>query len=75
MPTGAELFIASAKSLGIDTLFTLVGDHLNEVLVAAARGRLRIIDFRHESAAAPAADAWARLTRKPALVMVTGGPG
>jgi len=75
MPTGAELFIASAKSLGIDTLFTLVGDHLNEVLVAAARGRLRIIDFRHESAAAHAADAWARLTRKPALVMVTGGPG
>jgi acetolactate synthase-1/2/3 large subunit len=75
MPSGAELFVASAKSLGIDTLFTLVGDHLNEVLVAAAHGGLRIIDFRHESGAAHAADAWARLTRKPALVMVTGGPG
>ena len=75
MPSGAELFVTCAKSLGIDTLFTLVGDHLNQVLLAARRAGMRIIDFRHESAAAHAADAWARLTRTPALVMVTGGPG
>jgi acetolactate synthase-1/2/3 large subunit len=75
MPSGAELFVTCAQALGIDTLFTLVGDHLNEVLLAAARAGMRIVDFRHESGAAHAADAWARLTRKPALVMVTGGPG
>ena len=74
MPSGAELFVTCAQALGINTLFTLVGDHLNEVLLAAARAGMRIVDFRHESGAVHAADAWARLTRKPALVMVTGGP-
>ncbi len=75
MPTGAELLIEAAVRLGIDTIFTLVGDHLNEALVAAARRGLRIIDMRHESGVTHAADAWARIHRKPALALVTGGPG
>ena len=74
-PTGAELFVASARQLGIDTIFTLVGDHLNEVLPLAARAGMRIVDLRHESAVAHAADAWARIHRRPALSLVTGGPG
>ncbi|MDR3701547.1 MAG: thiamine pyrophosphate-binding protein [Candidatus Sulfopaludibacter sp.] len=75
MPTGAELFVDTAARLGIDTIFTLVGDHLNEVLaVASARG-FRIVDMRHESGVTHAADAWARIHRKPAISLVTGGPG
>src|SRR5947209_2587289 len=75
MPNGAELFVETAGQLGIDTIFTLVGDHLNEVLVAAARSGMRIVDMRHESAVTHAADAWARIHRTPALSLVTGGPG
>ena len=75
MPNGANLFVRVCAQLGIDTVFTLVGDHLNEVLAAAARAGLRIVDFRHESGAVHAADAWARIHRKPALSLVTGGPG
>lgn len=75
MQTGAQVFVAALGQLGIDRLFTLVGDHLNEVLIEAARAGLRIVDFRHESGAGHAADAWARLTRRPALCLVTGGPG
>jgi thiamine pyrophosphate-dependent acetolactate synthase large subunit-like protein len=75
MPNGAELFVQAAAHLGIDTIFTLVGDHLNEVLAAAARSGMRIVDLRHESAVTHAADAWARIHRKPALSLVTGGPG
>src|SRR5947199_9009892 len=75
MPNGAELFVTTAVQLGLDTIFTLVGDHLNEVLSAAARAGLRIVDMRHESAVAHAADAWARIHRRPALSLVTGGPG
>src|SRR3954471_18715552 len=75
MPNGAELFVRSTIQLGIDTIFTLVGDHLNEVLAAAARAGIRIVDMRHESGVTHAADAWARLHRKPALSLVTGGPG
>jgi len=75
MPSGAELFVEAAARLGIDTIFTLVGDHLNEVLAAAARRGIRILDMRHESGVTHAADAWARIHRKPALSLVTGGPG
>src|SRR5512142_2043899 len=75
MPNGAELFVRSSIQLGIDTIFTLVGDHLNEVLAAAARAGMRIVDMRHESGVTHAADAWARIHRKPALSLVTGGPG
>ena len=75
MPNGAELFVRTIAQLEIDTLFTLVGDHLNEVLSAAARHGLRIVDMRHESAVAHAADAWARVRRGPAVSLVTGGPG
>src|SRR5437764_9334881 len=75
MPNGAELFVRSTIQLGIDTIFTLVGDHLNEVLAAAARSGIRIVDLRHESGVTHAADAWARIHRKPALSLVTGGPG
>ncbi|HEY2013067.1 MAG TPA: thiamine pyrophosphate-binding protein [Bryobacteraceae bacterium] len=75
MPNGAELFVGTIIQLGIDTIFTLVGDHLNEVLSVAARQGIRIVDMRHESAVTHAADAWARIHRKPALSLVTGGPG
>jgi acetolactate synthase-1/2/3 large subunit len=75
MPNGAELFVQSIRELGITQIFTLVGDHLNEVLSVAAREGIRIIDMRHESGVTHAADAWARMTRKPALSLVTGGPG
>jgi len=75
MPSGAELFVEAAARLGVATFFTLVGDHLNEVLAVAVRRGIRIIDMRHESGVTHAADAWARIHRKPALSLVTGGPG
>ena len=63
------------SQLGIDRIFTLVGDHLNEVLAEAARAGIPITDMRHESGVTHAADAWARIHRRPALSLVTGGPG
>ena len=75
MPSGAELFVEAAARLGVATIFTLVGDHLNEVLAVAVRHGIRILDMRHESGVTHAADAWARIHRKPALSLVTGGPG
>lgn len=75
MPTGARLFAETLAAWGVDTVFTLVGDHLNEVLVELAARRIRLIDMRHESGVTHAADAWARLNRRPAVSLVTGGPG
>src|SRR2546423_10475807 len=75
MQTGAQLFVRAMQQLRLSTLFTLVGDHLNEVLREAANAGVRIVDMRHESGVTHAADAYARATRKPALSLVTGGPG
>ena len=75
MPNGSELFADSISRLGIRQIFTLVGDHLNDVLAAVARAGIRIVDMRHESGVTHTADAWARITRKPSLSLVTGGPG
>jgi acetolactate synthase-1/2/3 large subunit len=75
MPTGAELFVESLEKLGIQEIFTLVGDHLNEVLSVAWRRGFHILDMRHESGVTHAADAFARVRRRPAVSLVTGGPG
>jgi thiamine pyrophosphate-dependent acetolactate synthase large subunit-like protein len=75
MPTGAELFVQTIQQFGIGKIFTLVGDHLNPVLSVASRTSLDIIHMRHEAAVVHAADAYARVTRQPALSLVTGGPG
>lgn len=69
------MFVRAITRLGIRRIFTLVGDHLNEVLAVAAQEGLDILDMRHESGVTHAADAWARITRQPALSLVTGGPG
>src|SRR4051794_7837716 len=75
MPSGAQLFSETLVHLGIDRVFTLVGDHLNEVLAELARAGIGIVDMRHESGVTHAADAYARITRKPMVALVTGGPG
>ena len=75
MPTGAELFVATLQRFGVTHVFTLVGDHLNELLRVCDRQGLRLIDVRHESAATHMADGWGRLTRRPGVAVVTGGPG
>ena len=75
MPSGSDLFVDSLLELGIHEIFTLIGDHLNEVLSVAHRRGMRIYDMRHESGVTHAADAWARIHRRPAVSLVTGGPG
>jgi acetolactate synthase-1/2/3 large subunit len=75
MPTGAELFVDAIQRHGIQEIFTLVGDHLNDVLLCAGARNIRILDMRHEAAVVHAADTWARTHRRPALSLVTGGPG
>lgn len=75
MPTGSDLFVDALQQLGIGEIFTLIGDHLNEVLSVAHRRGVSIYDMRHESGVTHAADAWARIHRRPAVSLVTGGPG
>jgi len=63
------------KARGIDTLFTLTGGHIFPLLDGCLDADVRVVDTRHEQAAAFAAEGWALRTGKPAAYLVTAGPG
>jgi len=70
-----ELIALALKRAGVSHLFTLNGGHIWSVLVGAQEQGLRIIDVRHEQAAAFAAEGWAKVTRQCGVAAVTAGPG
>jgi len=73
--TGADLLLRALKQKGVSHLFGLCGDHVNPLFVAARRHGIGIVDVRHEAAAVHMADGWARVTGRPGVSVVTGGPG
>lgn len=72
---GGIVAAAQLRALGIGHLFTLTGGHLSPLFDGCARTGIRLVDFRHEQAAAHAADAMARLTRQVQVSAATAGPG
>jgi acetolactate synthase I/II/III large subunit len=73
---GGRLIARRLKAEGIDALFTLTGGHISAIYDGCKlEGGIRVIDVRHEQAAAHAADAYARLTHGPGVAAVTAGPG
>lgn len=59
----------------MEAIFTLCGGHIIDIYDGCLDEGSRIIDVRHEQAAAHAADAWTRVTGKPGVAVVTAGPG
>lgn len=72
---GGELVVRQLQKEGVNTVFGLVGGHIAHVHEAADRLGLRILDVRHEAAAAHMAEAHGRLERVPGVCLVTAGPG
>jgi acetolactate synthase I/II/III large subunit len=72
---GGHLVAAALKREGVRNLFTLSGGHIAPIYDGCADEDIRIVDFRHEQAAAHAADGWARVTGTPGVAAVTAGPG
>ncbi|HEY7142594.1 MAG TPA: thiamine pyrophosphate-binding protein [Methylomirabilota bacterium] len=73
--TGGELVARVLAREGVGTIFTLCGGHILPIYDACLRHGIRVVDVRHEQAAAHAADAWARLTRGLGVAVVVPGPG
>ena len=73
--TGGELVARVLAREGVGAIFTLCGGHVLPIYDACLRHGIRVIDVRHEQAAAHAADAWARLTRGLGVAVVVPGPG
>jgi len=72
---GGELALAALAGFGVRELFTLSGGHVFPLFDAAVRTGVRIVDVRHEQTATFAAEATAKLTRRPGLAVLTAGPG
>ena len=72
---GADALVEAIAATGARHVFTLSGNHVMPVFDAALDARLELVHVRHEAAAVHMADAHARLTGKPAVALVTGGPG
>ena len=72
---GGQLAAEALIARDVDYIFSLSGGHITPIYQFLEHSRITIFDTRHEQAAVFMAEAWARLNRKPAVAMVTAGPG
>jgi acetolactate synthase I/II/III large subunit len=72
---GGRLIARRLKARGVSRLFTLSGGHLFSIYDGCREEGIEIVDVRHESTAAFAAEGWAKVTREPGVCALTAGPG
>jgi len=72
---GGDLALAALRARGVEAMFTLSGGHVFPLYDAAHTTGFRLVDVRHEQSAVFAAEATAKLTRRPGLAVLTAGPG
>ncbi len=72
---GGRLIARRLKAHGVSRLFTLSGGHLFSIYDGCLSEGIEIVDVRHESTAAFAAEGWAKVTREPGVCALTAGPG
>ncbi len=72
---GGRLIARRLKEHGVSKLFTLSGGHLFSIYDGCKEEGIDIVDVRHESSAAFAAEGWAKVTREPGVCALTAGPG
>ncbi len=72
---GGALALAALRAYGVSELFTLTGGHVFPLYDAAHTSGVPIYDVRHEQSAVFAAEAVAKLRRRPGVAVLTAGPG
>lgn len=72
---GGRLVARTLAASGVQNLFCLQGGHIDSLLYGCQNEGLRIIDTRHEQAAAHMAEGWALATGEAGVAAVTAGPG
>src|SRR6201996_6427078 len=72
---GADIVVRTLERAGHTDIFTLSGNHIMSLFDAAIDTKLSLMHVRHEAATVHMADAYGRLTGRPGIACVTGGPG
>jgi acetolactate synthase-1/2/3 large subunit len=72
---GNALLAQALRDQGVDTLFFIMGGPINDAANACKDSGIRLIDVRHEQAAAMMAQAYARVRAVPGVCMAASGPG
>ena len=74
---GGHILADQLAIQGVDTAFCVPGESYLTLLdgLYYHQNSIRVINTRHEGAAANMADAYGKLTGKPGVCMVTRGPG
>ncbi len=75
--TVADLLIERLIDWGVDTIFTLPGDGVNGIFEALRthQDKIKLVQVRHEEAAAFAACGYAKFTGRLGVCLATSGPG
>src|SRR2546422_11648535 len=74
-PHGGLLVARRLRAHGVSRLFTLSGGHLFSIYDGCRAEGIEIVDVRHESSAAFAAEGWAKVTREAGVCALPAGPG
>jgi acetolactate synthase I/II/III large subunit len=72
---GGRLAAEALIGRGVEYIFSISGGHITPIYQFLENSSVKIFATRHEQAAVFMAEAFARMTRKPAVAMVTAGPG
>jgi thiamine pyrophosphate-dependent acetolactate synthase large subunit-like protein len=75
MIKGYTLLGQAVAKAGVDTGFYIMGGPINDGVKACIANGVRLVDVRHEQAAAMMAQAYSRVRLRPGLCMGASGPG
>ena len=74
--SGGHLVARYLKEVeGVSTVFSLSGGHIDRIYDGFLRYGVKVVDARHEQAAAMMAHAYTIYTGRPGVCLVTAGPG
>lgn len=75
MVRGYTLFGQALKNEQVDTGFYIMGGPINDAVLSCIENDIRMVDVRHEQAAAMMAHAYTRVRARPSVCMGASGPG
>jgi acetolactate synthase-1/2/3 large subunit len=73
--TGAQIIVETIEREGVEYIFGVPGGAAIPIYDALVDSSVKLVLTRHEQGATHMADGYARATGRPAVVLVTSGPG